>query len=166
MYWNHRIVRRRWTNPENLGGNTVVVYGIHEAFYDDNNKVSGITVEPIDLSAECLNDLKSTWDMVLDAFRAPILDFDKIPEEGYDESKDGLARSLNLSDEELAEESRPFDEVMEEIMPGWTPKDEAEYLKEEEERRETEESEHVEKYVGHSPDEIRQLIKTLRSKAE
>lgn len=159
MYWNHRIVRRTLESGD-------VVYGVHEAYYDDNDKVAMITAEPVRLDSETLNDLKRTWAMLMEAFAAPVLDFDQIPEEGYDESEDSLVRSLNYTDEDLAEmEARDAEEVFEELLPGWTPKEEGEWEKEQAERRVAEESEHIEKYVGASPDAILRLITELRSQS-
>lgn len=58
-------------------------YAIHEAYYDDNDKVWSITQDPIaargDSKCEVIGDLVR---MLSDARRSPVLDYDKVPESG------------------------------------------------------------------------------------
>ena len=73
MHWNYRIVRKEgW-------------FGIHEAFYDDNNKLSLVTVEPEAVQAEDETELKEVYDMMAEAFRAPVVNYEDVPEEGAQE---------------------------------------------------------------------------------
>jgi len=73
--WNYRLVRRKF--------NKETFYGVHEAFYDKNQKVWAITEEPMrvfeDSRAEVLETLAT---MIKDVLRAPVLDYDKVPEKG------------------------------------------------------------------------------------
>ena len=86
--WNYRIVRKKVEdNPE------VFRYGIHEAYYDKNGKISAITEEPEDVvsfTGDIEPDglktheevLKEILRLMLLACDKPMLDWDKIPEEG------------------------------------------------------------------------------------
>ena len=154
MTWNYRLVKKHTKNPQSLGGNEYYTYAIHEAFYDSKGKVNGITVDPIDLSAEHLNDLMITWDMMAEAFAAPILDFDTIG----DDSDEDLAPS-----EKDLEDSISHEDLREEF--GLEPFDSEAYAREEVEQNEKEELKHTAEFVGRSPDHIRSLIETLRSQS-
>lgn len=93
--WNYRIVRKKvqkhadgtpWTGEE------LFQFGIHEAYCDKNGKVWAITVNPEDLVVfdawkELEKDtpeamLKQTLEWMLKACDKPILEYDKIPEDG------------------------------------------------------------------------------------
>jgi hypothetical protein len=52
---------------------TYTWYGIHEVFYHEN-KV-GYTANPIDLTADSVEDLESAYRMIGEAFKKPILDY-------------------------------------------------------------------------------------------
>jgi hypothetical protein len=74
-HWNHRVVKRTFEGGE-------VIYAIHEAYYDDNKKVWAITEEGVDAHGETMEELKQSLEWMQKALEAPILDYDKIPEEG------------------------------------------------------------------------------------
>jgi len=80
-HWNHRVVRR--TYPDGS-----VLLGIHEAFCDSEGRVWGITEDPIaplvEAPEETVDDLKKVIGWMLNACDAPVLDYDKISEEGAD----------------------------------------------------------------------------------
>ncbi len=155
MTWNYRLVKKHTKNPERLGGNEYYTYAIHEAYYDSKGKVNGITENPIDLSAEHLNDLMITWDMVFEAFAAPILDYDTIG----DDSDEGLG----LPTEQELEDSVPMEEVFKNL--DIEPFDSEAYYREEVEINEKEELKHTAEFIGRTPEHIRSLIKTLRSQS-
>ena len=157
MTWNYRLVKRHTKNPQSLGGNEYCTYAIHEAYYDSKGKVNGITENPIDLSAEHLNDLMITWDMLSEAFAAPILDYDTIG----DDSEEGLG----LPTEQELEDSIPMEEVFENLGLDIEPFDSEAYYREEAETNEKEELQHTTEFIGRSPKQIRSLIKTLRSQS-
>ncbi len=154
MTWNYRLVKKHTKNPQSLGGNEYYTYAIHEAFYDSKGKVNGITVDPIDLSAEHLNELMMTWDMMAEAFAAPILDYDTI---GDDSDED-----IGPSEQDL-EDSISHEDLREEF--GLEPFDSEAYYREEAEQNEKEELKHTVEFVGRSAEHIRELIKTLRSQS-
>lgn len=153
--WNYRIVRKKtaWT-AEDGTVREHISYGIHEAFYDDTGKVSMITENPIDLSCESLSGLQSTWNMPLEAFGQPILDFDKIPEEGYDPETDPIARGLQDIEEGNFVEMEDLEEDL-----GFGDFDLEAYEKEEAERMKLEEIDHEQNFIGKSRAELLRLIR-------
>lgn len=78
MSWNHRVVKRmiKGLNEE------VPSFGIHEAFYDKNGRVWGITQEPMDPHGETIEELRQDLEWMMKALEHPVLDYDAIPEEG------------------------------------------------------------------------------------
>jgi hypothetical protein len=74
-YWNHRIVRRTFESAE-------VAYSIHEAFYDDEDRVRAITSDSVGPEGETLDELRESYFELAEAFGRPVLEHDKIPEEG------------------------------------------------------------------------------------
>jgi hypothetical protein len=76
-HWNYRIVR--WNHK---GNPPCTTYGIHEAFYDEKNKIWGITEKPVAVDGDSPKDLKEGLKWMSSALKKPILDYDKIPEKG------------------------------------------------------------------------------------
>jgi hypothetical protein len=73
--WNYRLVRRR------MKGETF--YDIHEAYYDDAGKVWSITKEPTTAHGDTRDEvLECLARMMKDILRAPVLDYNKVPEKG------------------------------------------------------------------------------------
>lgn len=85
-HWNHRVIRRKDEEGREM-------LGIHEAFYDDQGKVWGITTEPVSVDGSEMEDLQETMRWMYEALDKPVLNFDDIPEEG---AKDPMA-GLDLS---------------------------------------------------------------------
>jgi len=73
--WNYRLIRRR------MKGETF--YAVHEAYYDDNKKVWAITQDPSPARGDSRDEvLEALGRMIVDILRAPILDYNKVPEKG------------------------------------------------------------------------------------
>ena len=73
--WNYRLVRRRQRGE--------TFYAIHEAYYDDNKKVWAITTDPSPARGSTRDEvLEALAKMMNDIFRAPVLEYNKIPERG------------------------------------------------------------------------------------
>jgi hypothetical protein len=51
-----------------------IYYAIHEAYYDEDGRVNGWSVEPIRIMEESLEDLKVTLQRLLESFDNPVLD--------------------------------------------------------------------------------------------
>ena len=157
MNWNYRLVKKHTKNPQSLGGNEYDTYAIHEAFYDSKGKVAGITQDPIDLSAEHLNDLMISWHMMSEAFGQPILDYATIGDDS-----EGLGGPDGVDLDEM-ETTISLDDLREEF--DMEPFDSEAYAREEAEQNEKEELKHTAEFVGHSPEHIRSLIEALHSQS-
>lgn len=60
---------------------------IHEAFYDDEGRVWGVTADPkapmvVESDDENIETLRQTLEWMLAALHHPVLDMDSIPEDG------------------------------------------------------------------------------------
>jgi len=73
MNWNYRLVRRRG-NPALLISD---FYGIHEAYYDAKTKsrITSITDEPIGISGDTVEEIRSCYSQIAEAFTQPIIDY-------------------------------------------------------------------------------------------
>ncbi len=78
-------------------------YAIHEAYYDKNGHVGAITKDPVEPFGENIEELRHSWVMMAEAFGQPILDYDNIPEPGYERKEDPIGSEL---DERLKEFKR------------------------------------------------------------
>ena len=94
MSWNHRVVKRTFVHDE--GGKDEYredQYGIHEAYYDKNKKVFMITEDTTGPSGSNMAELKQSLEWMAKALEHPVLDYDKIPEEGvidpFEEAENG-----------------------------------------------------------------------------
>lgn len=82
--WNYRIVRRKWDK----GPDT---FGIHEAYYDDKKKVHSITEDSVSPFGETRDEVLSCLRMMInDADRAPVLNYEDIPEDGAHDPGDDI----------------------------------------------------------------------------
>lgn len=161
MSWNHRIVRKKtpWTDSDGVQKEHVS-YGVHEAYYTEDGKVSMITENPVDLDSDTLDGLKISWDQALEAFGQPILDFDKIPEEGYDPEQDPIQRGLQDIEEGNFVELDENDERL-----GWGDFDNEAYEREEAEKAKQEELDHEENYIGKSKKDLIRMIWNKRKES-
>ena len=157
MTWNYRLVKRPVGTPTSLGGGQHYIYGIHEAYYNEDGEVWGITQTPIELSAEHINELKMDWLRLMEAFTAPVLDYDEVC------SKDGPIPDFAIPTEEDFEamETTSHEDLSEEFE--LEPFDSDGYARDMAEQNEQEEFQHAEEYVGSPPEQIHALIKALRS---
>jgi len=53
--------------------------GIHEVFYDAKGVPEMVTVEPVEVCGECLEELEETLAQMTKALGQPILEYDNIP---------------------------------------------------------------------------------------
>ena len=69
-YWNYRVMKRISSCGED-------VFAIHEVYYNENNDVISWTVETCELEwdgEDAYEELKSTWEMMGEAFEKEVLD--------------------------------------------------------------------------------------------
>lgn len=153
MMWNYRAVRKRhtYTDPEDKKERVDYTYAIHEAFYDKNGYVGSITQDPVEPFGENIEDLRHSWVMMAEAFGQPILDYDDIPEPGYEREEDPIGSVL---DERLraletgTAETIPWEEVKRDLEEKHAPFDEDAYRKEVEKDRIEKELLHGKTFVG------------------
>lgn len=50
MSWNHRVVKT--TEKSKFFDEPVISYGIHEVYYDERGKITGVSSEPIRISED------------------------------------------------------------------------------------------------------------------
>jgi hypothetical protein len=101
--WNYRVVRKKNAKADAINQKERVryTYAIHEAYYDKNGHVGAITQAPIEPFGEDIEELRHAWVMMAEAFRLPILDFDTIPEAGYERKEDPIASVVDERIKEL-----------------------------------------------------------------
>ena len=94
--WNYRVVRKRYVSPDTKDKDErgSYTYAIHEAYYDNNGYVGAITQDAVEPFGENIEELRHAWVMMAEAFGRPILDFENIPEPGYERKEDPMASGL------------------------------------------------------------------------
>jgi hypothetical protein len=162
--WNYRVVRKRTLleDPKSKKERTYFTYAIHEAYYDKNGKAGSITQEAINPVGENIEELRHSWVMMAEAFGQSLLDYDNIPEPGYDRKENPIGTILDerikkfeAGDEELI----PWEEVKKKLEEKPGPFDEEKYEKEIEDGRKKKEKIHDDFFIGVSP--LEKLIKNL-----
>ena len=103
FHFNNRIARRRREHIINGKINVSYEYFIVNAFYDHNGKVWGCSQDPRVVYGENLDELAGCYIQFKEAFYAPILDFDKIPEEGARDPSDEREVLLEKIEEAIME---------------------------------------------------------------
>ncbi len=73
MTWNYRLVRTTHAD----GTRT---YAIHEAYYDARGRVRAITEEAVEVFGETPAEARRDYTHMAEAFKAPILAMESIPE--------------------------------------------------------------------------------------
>ena len=69
MTWNYRIIKKTLPGGEGY-------YGIHEVFYEDKKPVM-VTEDGIAPYGESEQELLGHYELMGEAFRAPVLDYEK-----------------------------------------------------------------------------------------
>ena len=154
--WNYRVVRKRYVNPHAEGGNErgSYTYAIHEAYYDNNGYVGAVSQDPVEPFGENIEELRYSWLMMAGAFGLPILDFENIPEPGYERKEDPVASILDKGIKELEPgevKGIPFEQVKKDLEEEFGPFDEEEYENQVEAERVNKEKIHTETFVGRAP---------------
>lgn len=160
--WNYRVVRKRYINPNTERAS--YTYAIHEAYYDNNGHVGAITHDPTEPFGENIEELRHAWVMMAEAFGQPLLDFEAIPEPGYERKEDSMASVLDerIKEMETGEvKGIPHEQVMKDLEEMFGPFDEEEYDSKIEAERVEKERIHSEAFVGTAP--LAGLIKKICS---
>ncbi len=74
MSWNYRVVRHRGEPFKGIPQEDWC--GIHEVYYDGDDKPKSVTVEPMHPFGESIGELRDCIDTMLSAFEKPVLDYD------------------------------------------------------------------------------------------
>jgi hypothetical protein len=160
--WNYRVVRKRNVSPDTKDESSSYTYAIHEAYYDNNGHVGAITQDPIEPFGENIEELRHTWVMMAEAFGLPILDFENIPEPGYERKEDPMASVLDkrINEMETGEvKGIPFEQAKRDLEEKFGPFDDKEYENRVEAERVRKEKIHGEAFVDTSP--LGELIKKI-----
>ena len=86
MSWNYRAAKKRLTVDilkDEVTGEVVDSYsedsfGICEVYYNDEGKITSTTERFIEPYGETLEDLKTSFNMMKEAFDKPVIDLDTI----------------------------------------------------------------------------------------
>jgi hypothetical protein len=158
--WNYRVVRKRYVAHETE--RVSYTFAIHEAYYDNNGHVGAVTRDPVEPFGENIEELRRSWVMMAEAFGLPILDFESIPEPGYEREEDPVASVLDkrIKEMETGEvEGIPFEQVKKDLEEKFGPFDEEEYESRIETERVEKENIHTEAFVTPSP--LEKLIRKI-----
>lgn len=79
MSWNYRVVKRTESVPH--FGEPVISYGIHEVYYNENGKITGLTVEPIKIIADNHLELYDTIDRITKSLNKKTVIYETLEEE-------------------------------------------------------------------------------------
>lgn len=71
-HWNYRVVKKHFEPPYEKEFR----YGIHEVYYDDEGRISMLSVESMDPHGESLEEIKTDLENMMKAFDKPELDFE------------------------------------------------------------------------------------------
>jgi hypothetical protein len=164
--WNYRVVRKRYVSPDTKDKDerASYTYAIHEAYYDNNGHVGAITQDAVEPFGGNIEELRHAWVMMAEAFGLPILDFENIPEPGYERNEDPMASVLDKRIKEMetgAVKGIPFEQVKKDLEEKFGPFDEEEYENQVEAERIEKEKIHGEAFVGTSP--LAEIIKKIYS---
>jgi hypothetical protein len=50
-------------------------YAIHEVYYDENGRPHSVTNDPVPAFGETVDELRTSYDMMREAFEQPVLDY-------------------------------------------------------------------------------------------
>lgn len=132
------------------------------AYYDKNGFVGAITKDPIEPFGENIEALRHSWVMMAEAFGKPILDYEKIPEPGYERKEDPIGSELDKRLKEFESgktKGIPWEQVKKDLEIKWGPFDEDVCRKQIEDERLEKEQVHNENFVGISS--LKDLIKKI-----
>ncbi len=151
--WNYRVIRKKNIYHDSLSKKERIdyMYAIHEAYYDKNGFVGAITQDPIEPFGENIEELRHSWVIMAEAFTKPILDYEKIPEPGYERKEDPIGSELDkrVKDFESGKtKGIPWEQVKKDLEAKWGHLDEEAYRKQVEAERIEKEQHHNEAFIG------------------
>lgn len=73
MSWNHRVIRRKVELPN---GESELIFGVHEVYYDKHGKPTALTAEDVAPMGETLEELQDELIMFVEATSKPVLNYE------------------------------------------------------------------------------------------
>lgn len=74
-YWNYVVVQRPNKMPDGtLDKYEPYIFGVHEAFYNEEDGIWAVTEEPITIIGDSFESLHSQMNCILQAFQRPVID--------------------------------------------------------------------------------------------
>lgn len=74
MSWNYRVVRKKFDKEEG--------YYIYEVYYDNRNKITMYSVEPMYIYGASFEELKADLELYKEALNKPIIDWEDLKKIG------------------------------------------------------------------------------------
>lgn len=121
-----------------------------------------VTHDPVEPFGENIEELRHSWIMMAEAFGTPILDFESIPEPGYEREEDPVASIVDKRIKEMetgAVKGIPFEQVKKDLEEKFGPFDEEEYENQVEAERVEKEKIHTEAFVTTIP--LEKLVRKI-----
>ncbi len=151
--WNYRVVRKKNVDADakDKMKRAYFTYAIHEAYYDRNGHVGAITQDPTEPFGENIEELRHAWVMMAEAFGQPILDYDNIPEPGYEREQDPMESGVDeILKEVEADDAKgiPLEHAKRDMEEKLSPFDEEGHEKRVEEERVEKEKIHCQAFIG------------------
>lgn len=153
MMWNYRVVRKKTVYQDSSSKKERInyTYAIHEAYYDKNGFAGAITTDPVEPFGETIEELRHSWVMMAEAFGKSILDYDKIPEPGYERREDPVASELDKRVKDFESDKTkgiPWEQVKKDLEEKFGPFDQDAYEKQIEDERLEKERYHSKAFIG------------------
>jgi hypothetical protein len=126
--------------------------------------VEAVTQDPVEPFGENLEELRHSWVMMAEAFGQPVLDYDHIPEPGYERKEDLTGPVVDKSRKEVeagTAKTIPWKKSKRGLEEKLGPFDEEAYRKQIEEERIEKERIHSEVFIG-TPT-LEELIRKIHS---
>jgi hypothetical protein len=151
--WNYRVVRKKTVYQDSSSKKERInyTYAIHEAYYDKNGFAGAITTDPVEPFGETIEELRHSWVMMAEAFGKPILDYDMIPEPGYNREDDPVRSELDKSNKDIESDKAkgiPLEQVEKDLEEMFGFFDEDAYEKQIEDERLEKEQYHSKDFIG------------------
>lgn len=73
MSWNFRVILKN--ESKDYLDDSIITYGIHEVYYDENNDIVSISENPVPVFEETFQELKDSIERIKFCLEKPIIDY-------------------------------------------------------------------------------------------
>ena len=80
MSWNYRVIKHKNTKESIHAGENEYWYGIHECYYNEDDKIWGWTEDSIRPFGDTLEEITDALKLMTLALEKPVLDEEDLPE--------------------------------------------------------------------------------------